>query len=364
MPDFIPGAMLSNMFYHECVRPILEADFKQLKYAAALIGSGSEVLGFDTPMSSDHHWGPRVMLFLAEHDFDRCRTQIHDRLANKLPHTFKGYSTNFTLPDPNDSGVQQLESITTGPVNHRVEIFTIEAFFNEYLGVDPFVEIDVADWLTIPSQKLRTIVAGAIYHDAVGLTPIQKKFKFYPKDIWLYLLAAGWTRISQEEAFVGRTGLVGDELGSGIIASRLVRDLMRLCFLMERTYAPYAKWFGSAFAQLQCAPELLPTLQQVGKAADWEERQAKLSRAYSIVAGMQNALGLTPPLPEQVTSYFSRPFQVIHGGRFARALRESIQDDAVRDIPVDIGSIDQFSDSTDLMEAVKLRPILKQLYKG
>jgi hypothetical protein len=35
---------------------------------------------------------------------------------------------------------------------------------------------------------------------------------------------------------MGRAGYVGDELGAALIGSRLVRDMMRLCFLMERQY--------------------------------------------------------------------------------------------------------------------------------
>ena len=61
---FIPGLELAGRFYREAVRPILDDAFPGLAHAAALIGSGSEVLGFDTAMSADHHWGPRAMLFL------------------------------------------------------------------------------------------------------------------------------------------------------------------------------------------------------------------------------------------------------------------------------------------------------------
>jgi hypothetical protein len=35
-----------------------------------------------------------------------------------------------------------------------------------------------------------------------------------------------------------RAGLAGDELGSAVIAARLVRDCMSLCFLMEWQCAP------------------------------------------------------------------------------------------------------------------------------
>ena len=66
MAEFIKGLELSRVFYEEAVRPILVASFPELAYSAALIGPGSEILGFDTPLSTDHDWGPRLRLFLAE----------------------------------------------------------------------------------------------------------------------------------------------------------------------------------------------------------------------------------------------------------------------------------------------------------
>ena len=68
-PAFVPGLKLAEGFFHQEVKPILESHFQVLQYSAALIGSGSEVLEFDTEISVDHHWGPRVMLFLSPGDF-------------------------------------------------------------------------------------------------------------------------------------------------------------------------------------------------------------------------------------------------------------------------------------------------------
>ena len=116
------------------------------------------------------------------------------------------------------------------------------------LGVDADAPLNAVDWLLMPQQRLLGVTSGAVFHDGLqALIPLREKLAFYPQDVWLYLLAAQWTRISQEEAFVGRCGDLGDELGSQVIAARLVRDLMRLCFLMERRYAPYSKWLGTAF---------------------------------------------------------------------------------------------------------------------
>jgi hypothetical protein len=51
--DFIPGLELSGIFYREIIKPILDRYFDSLKYSAALIGAGSEVLAFDTALSMD-----------------------------------------------------------------------------------------------------------------------------------------------------------------------------------------------------------------------------------------------------------------------------------------------------------------------
>ncbi len=53
-PPFVNGLRLSELFYTEAVKPILNARFPNLDYSAGLIGTGSEVLGFDTPQSMDH----------------------------------------------------------------------------------------------------------------------------------------------------------------------------------------------------------------------------------------------------------------------------------------------------------------------
>lgn len=363
MSHFIPGLELSRLFYLEAVGPLLDAEFPGLAHSAALLGTGSEVLGFDTEMSSDHDWGPRLLLFLEEDDHVKKQEAVDETLRHRLQHTFRGYSTNFSPPDPNDKGTRTLEATESGPIAHRVVITTLPGFFQHYLGFDIRREIEPADWLTFPEQQLRTIVAGAVYHDEIGLQAVRDRFAWYPRDVWLYLMAAGWTRIGQEQHLMGRAGYVGDEVGSALIGVRLVRDIMRLGFSMERQYAPYPKWFGTAFAKLKCAGELLPSLRGALLSATWQERETYLCAAYERLAAMHNALGLTEPLGEKVMSFFGRPFQVIFSD-FPGALTAQIEDPQMKRLSEKrlIGSIDQFSDSTDLLCDTSLRPVLRQLY--
>lgn len=161
-----------------------------------------------------------------------------------------------------------------------------------------------------------------------------------------------------------RAGFVGDEPGSALIGSRLVRDIMTLCFLLEKRYAPYPKWFGTAFQRLRCAAYLGPILWRAQMASTWQEREAALCAAYEWLAKSHNALGITERLPETVSSFYTRPFQVIHADRFAQAIVAQISDPDVKRIAARglIGSIDQFSDSTDLRSDASWRPRLRKLY--
>jgi hypothetical protein len=353
MPAFIPGLKLSRLFYETEVKPILDQTFPRLRHSAALVGWGSEVLGFDTRISRDHHWGPRVLLFLSERDSPKWRDKVSEVLSNELPYSFKGYSTNFSKPEPN--GVRHQVRITRGPVNPMINIYTVRSLFKSRLGFDLKRRITTADWLSFPQQRLLELTSGEVYYDGLGqLVKARQRFEYYPRDVWLYVMAAQWTRISQEEAFVGRAGHVGDELGSQIVAARLVREIIKLSFILERTYAPYSKWLGSAFTRLTIGRNLNPILRRVLLAKTWKTREKWLSEAYSLAAKSHNALKITKLLSTKTSDYYHRPYSVIFAERFAKAIKQQIKDPAVKKIATDIGAIDQFTDSTNVVEDLQL----------
>jgi hypothetical protein len=361
MTDFTSGLQLSEALYREAVAPILAREFPGLVHSAARIGTGSDVLGFDTVRSTDHEWGPRLLLFLSETDVATHGPSIVETLRQTLPREIRGYPTNFGPTD--ETGISVLQPVNTGPVEHKVEVTTLSQFLTQQLGITSAHELDVLDWLTFSEQALLEVTAGAVFHDGLGtLAETRGLLAYYPHDIWLYLLAAQWTRISQQEPVVGRTGEVGDELGSALIAADLVQDVMRLGFLMERRYAPYSKWFGSAFARLECAVRLRPLLDAVLSARGWHDRQQHLVHAYEIIAAMHNDLGITEPLSTEAFRFHGRPFLIIHADRFADAIRDQIKDLRVRNLPEAVGSIDQFVDSTDVLSNTALRRRAKAIY--
>jgi len=333
VPDFVPGLQLSREYWTDVVAPILDPHVPASARAAGLLYTGSDVLGYDTRQSTDHGWGPRVFVFLAD---SVTRERVRELVAvvdAALPDTYRGFPTRFPPRDGLDAC-------------HQVWLHTVGEFTHAVLGFDPRAGVDTHDWLRAPTQRLRELTAGAVFEDGPGdLGRVREQLAWYPDDVWRYVLACQWKRLAQEEAFVGRCGQVGDELGSAVVAARLVRDLMRLAFLIEREYAPYSKWLGTAFARLSCGPALGPSLEGALAAREWRERERHLATAFETVAARFNRLGLVEPLDPTVRPFFRRPFRVLDSNRFADACLESTP---LRSLGW-VGAIDQFVDSTDVL---------------
>ncbi|MEU8249713.1 DUF4037 domain-containing protein [Nonomuraea sp. NPDC048916] len=329
MSDFVPGIELSRAFYAEVVAPLVGG----VPHSAALIGPGSEVLAFDTGRSADHDWGPRVLVF-AEPDAVEA---VEAKVVAGLPGRFRGFATVFDYH---------------GVVRPGVEVADLGVWLEGRLGFDPGGGgISLLDWLSVPWQCLAEVTGGEVFHDGLGrLEAVRAALRWYPDDVWRYVLACQWRRIAQEESFPGRCGEVGDEPGSAVVGARLVREVMRLALLLRRRYPPYAKWLGSALARLPGSAELGESLGMALAARSWRDRERGLAAAYGRVAAMQNRMALAERLDERVRGFHDRPFQVIGGDRFVRALLESVSDPRVRGLPL-VGSVDQLSDSADLLLA-------------
>jgi hypothetical protein len=359
--DFIPGLELSERFFHEIVEPALAGAFPGLRYGAALIGYGSEVLGYDTPMSTDHNWGPRLLIFVSAADRTDCDA-IAARLDRLVPDAFMDWPTRIALHDPS---APDADRHGRRPARLRIEIHVLADWFSSWLGCDIEAELAPRDWLGLSEQKLLEVTQGRVYRDDDGaLAERRRRLAYFPRDVWLYKLACQWIRIGQEQAFVGRSADVGDELGSSVIAARLARDVMRLCFLIERRYAPYPKWFGTGFAGLECAAAIGPHLLRAVRARARRARERALDDASAEAAAAHNRLGCPglllakpmnfsdlhriPGAPPERGPAPERDFWIINADEFASVLFAQIAEADIAALPR-VGGVDQFSDSTDLL---------------
>ena len=250
------------------------------------------------------------------------------------------------------------------PTEHRIAVMDLGTFLEFQLGRDPRIGMTALDWLLTPQQLLLGVVGGAAYYDGLGeLEPLRRQLAWYPDDVWRWLVACQWQRVANEEAFVGRAAEVGDDLGSRIVAARLVRELMRLWFLLAREYWPYTKWFGSAFACLPDVDALTPLLERVLDAADSPSCESALAAAYELVASRHNDSGITEPVNPTVRPFHTRPFLVLMSERFVEATLATVTDPWLRALPL-VGSVDQFVDCTDVLSSSGRANQLRALYTG
>ncbi len=143
---------------------------------------------------------------------------------------------------------------------------------------------------------------------------------------------------------------------------------MRLAFLIERRYAPGAKWFGTAIQRLRIATAISDGLKGVVSAADWREREEALIAVIKRLGEATNRLGLVDPVDpvdpvdSSVRRFYDRSYTVLDAHRFREALKRRITDPDVQGV-IDqwgwVGAVDQSSDSVDLLGSTDRRQSLR-----
>lgn len=362
MSKFIKGRELCEGFFHDCAKEILEEKFPGMMYSAGLIGYGSDVLGYDDAVSTDHMWGPRFYLFLSKEDMSK-KDNIFRQLSENLPYTYKGCSVNFTEPDPNDCGVQHPRFISEGTVNPLVFIQTFDDYLVEQLGTSDLDNIKPFDWLAFSEHRLLSLVSGTLFVDGLNCVETISKIKYYPRDVKLYMIASNWDMIASEQAFVKRCGACGDEIGSQVICARIAERLIRLCFLYQNTYAPYSKWLGTAFQKLNIDEKVMHTIESALSAITLEEREDEIVEAQALVADMHNASGLTNRVDYQIESYFGRNIKVIFADKFAEATAMELKNTAFENAPL-IGTLSQIGGLSSFADEKRFYARIKGLYGG
>ncbi|MFC4616950.1 DUF4037 domain-containing protein [Cellulomonas algicola] len=359
-PAFVPGRELARLLY-AYVAPVLAA--RGLAHTAALVGPGSDVLGHDDATSTDHDWGPRLQVLLSPDDHAAHAAALHEELRHVLPEQVGGWTTRAAPPA--DDGTRGPGVGCPGsPVEHRVEILTLDTLLTRVLGhVRP--PLTVADWLVIPQQRLLSLTAGVVLHDDLGLARVRADLASYPHDVWLYQQASAWWAVAEDSHLAPRAGMAGDDLGSRLVTARVCRTAVLLAFLQARTYAPYDKWLGTAFRRLPSSRDLLGPLDAALAAADWEARQRALGQVLVALLRGHNALGLTAPVPEETVPFHARPFEVVDAEGVADLLVGAVVDPAVRSLGRRrlVGGIDLVTQSAALATDVTRTAALRGLYR-
>lgn len=321
------GAELAARFSSEVVEPLLARRAPRLPISTARLGSGSDVLGLDDDMSRDHDWGLRLTVVVPPDAVDR----VAAALEQDLPQQALGLPVRFA-------------TTWDAATRHRVEVRSAAALREERTGIGGTGPLALLDHVATTGQAVLELTAGPVLRDDDGVLARLRTGLRWPEDVRRWTIASAWRRIEEELPFVGRTGERGDDVGSAVIAARIVRTTMQLALALDDRRAPYAKWLGMAFAGTPASDGLLEPL---GRAVErgWRGAQDALVVALEGLAAAQTARGLPSCLPA-TEPFWDRPYRGLRP--VAEAVRRSIGDGVVRDLPL-IGPPDLWSDDVRVL---------------
>ena len=331
------GAQCARLYYEQVVGPAVAARWPGLPHAAGRLGSGSDVLGLDDEVSRDHDWGLRLNLLVPAD----VAPQVDAHLETVLPAAFAGLPTRFsTTWDPH--------------VRHRVQVEDVPTFVRSRTGIpgltgltglDPLA---VDDWLTLTGQDVLEVTAGPVFVDSDGaLTTARAALQWYPDDVWRYVVASDWARVAQELPSAGRAAQRGDDLGSRVIAARLVDVAMHLAHLLDRRWPPYAKWLGTSLSRLPRSHVVVAPLAAALSAVSWRAREDALVEAFRTLNQLQSDTGL-PTVDDPVQGFYGRDHRGIRA-EVVEVIERSLTDPTVRGLPRGVGSAEQWSRNVDVL---------------
>ena len=328
--DFVKGLELNRGFYFEIVKPLLDKSFKGLRYTAALLGYGSDVLGMDTEQSMDHNWGPRMQIFI---DDPELTPVLNEFFKRELPLEYSGFSVNFSSPRyDNTQSMQKLEKRPENNlIEHLIEVDSFRSYLSQRYSINKTSNFSLNDWLMFTDQNLLEITSGDVFHDGLNmLNNTRRELEFYPSDICKLRMAVLWHYISNKEAFIGRSIALDDFTGLKIMAAQLVNYLIKILFYLERKYIPYSKWFGSFFKTLDVYSKVENLVRGILSENDPSEIERKLCLLYVFVVERHNATPGMPYLNNAIQDFFQRPYKVIFAETIIEVLKKSILDDEIR----------------------------------
>ncbi|MBO5373832.1 MAG: DUF4037 domain-containing protein [Clostridia bacterium] len=257
------GIELSEKFYLEYGKPMLEAQFPELmdKIAVGICGSGSECVGYDDEISQDHDFEPGFCIFIPDEGVISSRVEFAlERAYTKLPKEFMGYKRSVLSP--------------VGGNRHGV--IRASEFLKEKTGTED-ANLTLSAWITLPEQALLEATNGKIFHDGDGrLTRAREALSYLPEDVRLKKLAGNLLIMAQSGLYNYPRCLSRGETASAQLAiAEYVKSALNVIFLLNKRYIPYYKWTFRALRELPNHAEMSAPLEYLLSSPNGENEAPK-----------------------------------------------------------------------------------------
>ncbi len=221
------GIELSKRLFEDIVYPVLEARFRHWlpSISAAIVGDGSEVLGFDDEISQDHNYCPRVVVFIEDEEFGNVGQGIRQEIVTSAPREYYGFELLYNK------------------YRKFVDVVPLTKFFLDYLNTDHLPKSNI-DWLKLEEQRLLELTAGEVFYDPQNkLEFTRRSIWFFPNQVRYFLLYKAFARLS-EVAAIERSIRREDYISTEFYRAFFLYFAVKALHLYKRRYCPYRKWMG------------------------------------------------------------------------------------------------------------------------
>lgn len=226
------GLELSERFYWASVDELFFGMGPEVanRYAAGLVGEGSECFGFDDEISQDHDYGPAFCIWLDDELFEQYGADLQRRYVSIASRGFEGFAGRV---DNNPAGTLR-----------RVGVLNTGSFYRGLLGVNGLPET-IGEWRALPETGLAAAVNGRVFEDKAGVfTGMREKLAaYYPEDIRLRKIASGCMHAAQSGQYnFPRQVSRGENVAAFLALSEFVDSVIHIAYALERRYCPFYKW--------------------------------------------------------------------------------------------------------------------------
>ena len=310
------GIELSKEYFEAFGKEVLETEFSAALplLAVGLVGGGSECLGFDDEVSTDHDFEPGFCIFLPDEEtVDRRTAFLLERAYAKLPKEFMGFKRSPLNP--------------VGGNRHGV--IRMEDFFLEKVGSRDG-RLSLGQWFSVPEQGLLEATSGAVFFDNLGkFSEIRKRLGYFPEDIRLKKLSGHLLLMAQSGQYnYNRCILRGNTAAAQMAVFEFTKSALHTIYLLNRTYMPYYKWSFRGLEGLPILGDLTGDLEYLissGNSTDEAEKKTAIIEDVCVkIADVLKTQGLTEKdgaemeqqayaVNEKITDHSIRTLHILYG---------------------------------------------------
>ncbi|MBE5957262.1 MAG: DUF4037 domain-containing protein [Lachnospiraceae bacterium] len=229
-------------YYNMYVKPMISEKFSKYidQIAVGTVGEGAERFSFDTVTQPDDDNSINIKMWMKKKIFDEIGEKLNEEF-NKLPDTFRGFNVSKTDRFGSDAGAM-----------------VIGTFYKKVLGVSSAPMSD-EEWMNISEWRLERTTNGVVFKDSQGtFSKIRNLLNsYYPDQVWLEKIARYLDKCAKSGQYnYAKMMAKGDYVAAKISLARYTENIIRLAYLLDRTYCPHYDKMHEGIKNSKTFPEL------------------------------------------------------------------------------------------------------------